>query len=214
MGLSQSHPKSQPKPWFGMHLHGLEDVDAFWDHMTITLYCPLLGPHKLCWSVPITPNQVLWLSQLHPKPWPEPWLECTPQPWDVNTFQDHMAIMWQLHNLAPLRCYVCNTPVILLTNFQLVLGHTVTSIRIPRFPELRFVLELGCKAPNTNRPDIIVMPSHFWVFQIMEDSYPQPYLLFSHVSPLVSVWLCIPVSPIHVTLHFLCFSLALPIPPT
>jgi len=31
-----------------------------------------------------------------------------------------------------------NTPVTLLTNFQIVLGHTVTSIRILRFLELMF----------------------------------------------------------------------------
>ena len=31
-----------------------------------------------------------------------------------------------------------NTPVTLLTNFRLVPGHTVNSIRIPRFQELMF----------------------------------------------------------------------------
>ena len=32
----------------------------------------------------------------------------------------------------------CNTPVTLLTNFRLVLGHALISIRILRFPELIF----------------------------------------------------------------------------
>ena len=47
---------------------------------------------------------------------------------------------WDPSELHPFIISVtsCNTPVTLLTNFQLVLGHTVTSIRIPRFPELMF----------------------------------------------------------------------------
>src|SRR5882724_7661657 len=65
-----------------------------------------------------------------------------------------------------------NTPVTMLTNFRLVPGHTVTSFAFRDSQNLGFVLELGCKAPNNNCIDIIVAPSHFWFFRIMEDSYP------------------------------------------
>src|SRR5882724_1106712 len=71
----------------------------------------------------------------------------------------------------------CNTPVTLLTNFRLVPSHTVTSFAFRDSQNLGFALELGCKAPNTTCPDIIVAPSHFRFFRITEDSYPRPYLL-------------------------------------
>src|SRR5882724_9639806 len=70
-----------------------------------------------------------------------------------------------------------NTPVTLLTNFQLVPGYAVTSFAFQDSRNLGFMLKLGCKAPNTTHPDIIIAPSHFWFFWITEDSYPQPYLL-------------------------------------
>jgi len=65
-----------------------------------------------------------------------------------------------------------NTLVTLLTNFRLVPGHTVTSFAFRDSRNLGFALKLGCKAPNTTRPDIIITPSHFWFFQITEESYP------------------------------------------
>src|SRR5882724_8894848 len=46
-----------------------------------------------------------------------------------------------------------NTPVTLLTNFQLVPGHTVISIRIPRFPELRFRARTWKQSFDTTCPD-------------------------------------------------------------
>src|SRR5882724_11320752 len=46
----------------GMHPHSLGDVDAFRDHVSIPLHCPLLECHKLFGSCPITPDQVLWAS--------------------------------------------------------------------------------------------------------------------------------------------------------
>src|SRR5882724_12003424 len=70
-----------------------------------------------------------------------------------------------------------NTPVTLLTNFRLVPGHAVTSFTFQDSRNLGFTLELGCKAPNTTGPDIIIAPSHFRFFRITEDSYPRPYLL-------------------------------------
>ena len=71
-----------------------------------------------------------------------------------------------------------NTPVTLLTNFQLVLDHTVTSIRIPRFPELRFRTRTWMQSIDTTHHDIIVMSCHFRVLWITEVLHPRPYLLF------------------------------------
>ena len=65
-----------------------------------------------------------------------------------------------------------NTPVTMLTNFRLVPGHAVTSFAFRDSQNLGFVLELGCKAPNTTCIDIIVAPSHFQFFWITEYSYP------------------------------------------
>src|SRR5882724_5351690 len=67
-----------------------------------------------------------------------------------------------------------NTPVTMLTNFWLVPGHAVTSFIFRDSRNLGFALELGCKAPNTTRPDIIITPGHSQFFCITEDSYPQP----------------------------------------
>ena len=85
------------------------------------------------------------------------------------------AAIWDRH-LQPVTSH--NTPVTMLTNFWLVPGHAVTSFAFWDSRNLGFVLELGCKAPNTIHPDIIITPSHFRFFRIMEDSYPRPYLLW------------------------------------
>src|SRR5882724_8145003 len=86
-----------------------------------------------------------------------------------------VSATFQLRTFAGVTSH--NTPVTMLTNFWLVPGHAVTSFAFRDSRNLGFMLELGCKAPNTTRPDIIVTPSHFQFFRIMEDSYPQPYLL-------------------------------------
>src|SRR5882724_10140987 len=67
-----------------------------------------------------------------------------------------------------------NTPVTLLTNFQIVPGHTVTSICIPRFPELMFCARTWmhfqwCYSTH--------MSHCFRIFWITEDIQPGPYLL-------------------------------------
>jgi len=46
-------------------------------------------------------------------------------------------------------CYVCNTLVTLMKNFWLAPGHTVTSLHIPRFPELRFRTQTWMQKPPT-----------------------------------------------------------------
>src|SRR5882724_2465295 len=69
-----------------------------------------------------------------------------------------------------------NTPVTLLTNFQLVPGHTVTSIHILRFPELMFRARTWMQSMATTHLDIIIMSHHFQILQIMEVLHPRPYL--------------------------------------
>jgi len=77
-----------------------------------------------------------------------------------------------------------NTPVTLLTNFWLVLGHTVTSICIPRFPKLCFALELGYN-PVTYPPS-----HHLHCLQIMEALHHQPISCYILRLTLVPVRLC------------------------
>jgi len=110
--LTRSHgplpvtSKSQPKPWLectSMALRMWMPLRSYDDHT-------LLPP-------PRTPQAML-ISSNHTQPGPMGSPSCIQAMartlvgmhphslGDVNTFQDHMAIMWQLHNLAPLRCYV------------------------------------------------------------------------------------------------------------
>ena len=68
-----------------------------------------------------------------------------------------------------------NTSVTLLTNFRILPGHTVTSICILRFPELRFCTRTWMHSQWCYSTHM----SHcFQIFQITEDIYPKPYLLF------------------------------------
>ena len=65
-----------------------------------------------------------------------------------------------------------NTPVTLLTNFQLVPDHAVTSIHIPRFLELMFHTQTWMQSIDTTHLDTIVMSRLFWTSRITEDLYP------------------------------------------
>src|SRR5882724_9735478 len=68
--------------------------------------------------------------------------KCTFEEWEY---------FWIIRNIWSQRGSVTshNTLVTLLTNFQPVPGHTVTSLRIPRFPELRFCTQTWMQKPPT-----------------------------------------------------------------
>jgi len=87
-------------------------------------------------------------------------------------------------------------------NFRLFPGHTVTSIRILRFPELMFALKLGCTPGDAiHVTPLVALPDH--------GSSPPPTLSLVYSISLTFCFypLCFPVSPIHVTLHS-CVSLS------
>src|SRR5882724_3539285 len=105
----------------------------------------------------------------------------------------------------------CNTPVTLLTNFRLVLGHTVTSIRILRFPET-YVSHSNLDT-TSDTIHCHVLP---FVCLLDHGSSPPPTLSLVYSLSLASCF-C-PTLPSCVShscnITFLCFSLTLPIPLT
>src|SRR5882724_5623336 len=101
------------------------------------------------------------------------------QLWTIWTWTDGVGIRgdktltaWGNHKVEVIavRPFVMshNTPVTSLTNFQLVPGHTVTSICIPRFPKLMLHSNLDAHpvTPST------FMSHHLQLFQIMEVLHP------------------------------------------
>jgi len=90
----------------------------------------------------------------------------------------------------------------LADKFWLVPGHAVTSIRIPRFPELRFHTRTWMQSMDTTHLDIIVMSCHFQTSRSWKFSTPDLIsCLWSKVLASCFCQLCFPVSPIHVTSH-------------
>ena len=89
-----------------------------------------------------------------------------------------------------------NTPVTLLTKFWLVPGHAVTSIRIPRFPELRFHTRTWMQSMDTTHLDIIVMSCHFQTSRSWKFSTPDLISCLWSKSCLLflsnSAFLCLP----------------------
>ena len=116
----------------------------------------------------------------------------------------------QVHGLS---VYVtsCNTPVTLLTNFWLVLGHTFTSICILRFPELMFCAQTWMHSQWHYPP-----MCHTTSGSSRSRRYPPPTL-----SPVYSLSLASCSCPTLLScvshscnITFLCLPLALLIPPT
>ena len=104
-----------------------------------------------------------------------------------------------------------NTPVTLLTNFQIVLGHTVTSICILRFLELMFHTRTWMQPSDAIHCHIMML-----VYLPDRGSSLPPTLSLVYSLRLAS---CSCPTLLSCVLHscniaFLCFFLALPIPPT